>query len=139
MHCALTGKTWALIASRAVTRVLRLVDRDRLLPTVGSATEALLLVRQSSQCTNRSLEYTRGQWHCISLAQPVKSPRGLDGPARPSPGNSDVTDVTNTCRQTPSARHLDPHGGGPILCVRLDIHLRSTVPRATRSAYGHTG
>src|SRR5258708_37438536 len=26
MHCALTGKTWALIASRAVTRLLRLAD-----------------------------------------------------------------------------------------------------------------
>ena len=55
MHCALTGKTWTLITSRAVTRLLRLTDRDRLLPAVGSATEALLLVRQSSRDPNRSL------------------------------------------------------------------------------------
>jgi anti-anti-sigma regulatory factor len=86
MHCALTGKTWALIAGRAVTRLLRLVDRDRLLPAVGSATEALLRVRQSSRCPNRSLGYIRGQWHCISLVRPVKSPRARTEPARPSPG-----------------------------------------------------
>jgi anti-anti-sigma factor len=49
MHCALTGKTWALIASRAVSRLLRLADRDGLLPTVGSATEALLIVRRSNR------------------------------------------------------------------------------------------
>jgi anti-anti-sigma factor len=55
MHCALTGKTWALIASRAVRHVLRLADPDRLLPVVGSATEALLLVRRSSR-GNRLLQ-----------------------------------------------------------------------------------
>ena len=49
MHCALTGTTWALIASRAVSRLLRLADRDRLLPAVGSATEALLIVRRSNR------------------------------------------------------------------------------------------
>jgi anti-anti-sigma factor len=49
MHCTLTGKTWALIASRAVSRLLRLADRDRLLPAVGSATEALLIVRRSNR------------------------------------------------------------------------------------------
>ena len=49
MHCALTGTTWSLIVSRAVSRLLRLADHDRLLPAVGSATEALLIVRRSSR------------------------------------------------------------------------------------------
>lgn len=54
MHYALTGKTWTLIAGRAVSRLLQLADRDRLLPAVGSATEALLLLRRSSR-DHRSL------------------------------------------------------------------------------------
>jgi anti-anti-sigma regulatory factor len=58
MHCALTGRTWALIANRAVRHLLRLADRDRLLPAVGSATEALQLVRRSSR-GNRSLQLVR--------------------------------------------------------------------------------
>jgi len=37
-----------LIASRAVNRLLRVADHDKLLPAVGSATEALLVVRRSS-------------------------------------------------------------------------------------------
>lgn len=48
-QCARTGTTWALITSHAVNRLLRLGDHDKLLPAVGSATEALLLVRGSSR------------------------------------------------------------------------------------------
>ena len=48
MHCARTGTTLVLIASRAVNRLLRVADHDKLLPAVGSATEALLVVRRSS-------------------------------------------------------------------------------------------
>jgi anti-anti-sigma factor len=58
MQCARTGTTCALIASRAVSRLLRLADNDRLLPAVGSATGALLLVRQSSRL-HRSLQLAR--------------------------------------------------------------------------------
>jgi anti-anti-sigma factor len=54
MQCARTGTTLALIASQAVTRLLRVADHDKLLPAVGSATEALLLVRRSSR-DHRSL------------------------------------------------------------------------------------
>jgi anti-anti-sigma factor len=54
-QCARTGTTWALIASRAVNRLLRVGDHDKLLPAVGSATEALLLVRRSSR-GHRSLQ-----------------------------------------------------------------------------------
>ena len=64
MHCAVTGKTWALIASRAVSRLLQLADRDSLLPAVGSATEALLILRRTN----------RGHRHCGSLVRPVKAP-----------------------------------------------------------------
>jgi anti-anti-sigma factor len=49
IQCARTGTTWALITSQAVNRLLRLGDHDKLLPAVGSATEALLLVRRSSR------------------------------------------------------------------------------------------
>jgi Magnesium chelatase, subunit ChlI C-terminal len=49
IECACTGTTWALIASHAVNRLLRVGDHDTLLPAVGSATEALLLVRRSSR------------------------------------------------------------------------------------------
>ena len=55
MQCARTGTTLALIASDAVNRLLRWGDRDQLLPAVGSATEALLLVRRSSR-GHRSLQ-----------------------------------------------------------------------------------
>ena len=55
IQCARTGTTWALIASHAVNRLLRLGDHDKLLPAVGSATEALLLVRRSSR-RHRSLQ-----------------------------------------------------------------------------------
>jgi anti-anti-sigma factor len=58
MQCARTGTTWALIASRAVSRLLRLADPDRLLPAAGSATGALLLVRRSSRL-HRSLQLIR--------------------------------------------------------------------------------
>ena len=54
-QCARTGTTWALIASHAVNRLLRVGDRDTLLPAVGSATEALRLVRRSSR-GRRSLQ-----------------------------------------------------------------------------------
>jgi hypothetical protein len=55
MQCARTGTTWALIASQAVNLLLRVGDHDKLLPAVGSATEALLLVRRSGR-GNRSLQ-----------------------------------------------------------------------------------
>ena len=54
-QCARTGTTWALIANHAVNRLLRVGDHDKLLPAVGSATEALLLVRRSSR-SHRSLQ-----------------------------------------------------------------------------------
>jgi anti-anti-sigma factor len=49
IQCARTGTTWAVIASHAVNRLLRVGDHDKLLPAVGSATEALLRVRRSSR------------------------------------------------------------------------------------------
>jgi anti-anti-sigma factor len=55
MQCARTGTTWALIASQAVNLLLRVADHDTLLPAVGSATEALLLVRRSGR-GHRSLQ-----------------------------------------------------------------------------------
>ena len=55
IQCARTATTWALIASHAVNRLLQVADHDRLLPAVGSATEALLLVRRSSR-VHRSLK-----------------------------------------------------------------------------------
>jgi anti-anti-sigma factor len=55
MQCARTGTTWALIASQAVKLLLRVGDHDKLLPAVGSATEALLLVRRSGR-GQRSLQ-----------------------------------------------------------------------------------
>jgi anti-anti-sigma factor len=55
IQCARTGTTWALIASHAVNRLLRAGDHDKLLPAVGSATEALLLVHRSSR-GRRSLQ-----------------------------------------------------------------------------------
>ena len=54
-QCARTGTTWALIASHAVNRLLRVGDHDTPVPAVGSATEALLLVRRSSRSC-RSLQ-----------------------------------------------------------------------------------
>ena len=58
IQCARAATTWALIASHAVNRLLRVADRDRLLPAVGSATEALLMVRRSSR-VHRSLQVVR--------------------------------------------------------------------------------
>ena len=49
IQCVRTDTTWALIASHAVNRLLRVGDHDKVLPAVGSATEALLLVRRSSR------------------------------------------------------------------------------------------
>jgi anti-anti-sigma factor len=49
IECARTGTTWALISSRAANRSIRVGDHDKLLPAVGSATEALLLVRRRSR------------------------------------------------------------------------------------------
>jgi len=49
IQCTRTSTTGALIASHAVNRLLRVEDHDPLLPAVGSATEALLLVRRSSR------------------------------------------------------------------------------------------
>ena len=49
IQCVRTDKTWALIASHAENRQLRVGDHDKVLPAVGSATEALLLVRRSSR------------------------------------------------------------------------------------------
>lgn len=54
-QCARSDTTLALIASHAVNRLLRVADRDKLLPAVGSAVEALLLIRRSS-CSRRSLQ-----------------------------------------------------------------------------------
>jgi anti-anti-sigma factor len=55
IECARTDTAWALIASHAVNRLLRVGDHDKLLPVVGSATEALLLVRRSAR-GRRSLQ-----------------------------------------------------------------------------------
>ena len=49
VECARAGTRWALIASHAVNRVLRVAGGDNLLPAVGSVTEALLLVHRSSR------------------------------------------------------------------------------------------
>lgn len=49
IQCARTGTTWALIASHAVNRLLRVSDRNMLLPAVGSATEALLVIRRAGR------------------------------------------------------------------------------------------
>ncbi|MGZ5365767.1 MAG: STAS domain-containing protein [Mycobacterium sp.] len=55
MQCARTDTTFVLIARHAVNRLLRWGDREKLLPVVGSATEALLLIRGSNQ-ERRSLQ-----------------------------------------------------------------------------------
>jgi len=55
IECARTDTTWALIAGHAVNRLLRVLGTDKLLPVVGSATEALLLVRRSAR-GRRSLQ-----------------------------------------------------------------------------------
>lgn len=52
--CARTGTTLALIASHAMNRLLRVADHDKLLPAVGSAVEALLLVRRSNLRDDRA-------------------------------------------------------------------------------------
>jgi len=48
-QCAPTGTTWALIASHAVNQLLQVGDHDTRFPAVGSATEALRLVRRPSR------------------------------------------------------------------------------------------
>jgi len=48
-QCARTGTTWALIASHAVNQLLQVGDHDTRFPAVGSATEALRLVRRPSR------------------------------------------------------------------------------------------
>ena len=45
-ECIRTDVRWALISSRAVERLLRVGDGERLVPAVRSATEALHLVRR---------------------------------------------------------------------------------------------
>jgi anti-anti-sigma factor len=47
IECARTDTRWAVIGSHAVHRLLRVGDRDRLVPAVRSATEALQRVRRS--------------------------------------------------------------------------------------------
>jgi anti-anti-sigma factor len=54
-RCVRTHTTWAMIATDAANRLLRVGDHDKLLPVVGSATEALLLVRRSAR-GRRSLQ-----------------------------------------------------------------------------------
>jgi anti-anti-sigma factor len=44
-QCVRTNTKWTLIADHAARRLLRVGDPDKLLPAVGSATEALQLVR----------------------------------------------------------------------------------------------
>lgn len=46
IECAQCGTSWALICGPAVTRLLRVGDRDHTLPAVGSAVEALLRIRR---------------------------------------------------------------------------------------------
>ncbi len=47
IECARCGSSWALIVSPAVTRLLRVGDRDHTLPVVGSPVEALLQIRRA--------------------------------------------------------------------------------------------
>jgi anti-anti-sigma factor len=54
-RCVRTHTTWAIIATDAANRLLRVGDHDKLLPVVGSTTEALLLVRRSAR-GRRSLQ-----------------------------------------------------------------------------------
>ena len=46
MECTRADTRWAVIGSHAVHRLLRVADRDRLVPAVRSATEALQRVRR---------------------------------------------------------------------------------------------
>jgi anti-anti-sigma factor len=48
-ECIRTDIKLALIASRAVERLLRVGDRERLIPAVGSATEALHVLRRRNR------------------------------------------------------------------------------------------
>jgi anti-anti-sigma factor len=47
LECLRVDTRWALIASRAVHRLLRIGDREQLVPAVRSATEALHCVRRA--------------------------------------------------------------------------------------------
>jgi anti-anti-sigma factor len=49
LECLRKDTRWALIASRAVHRLLRIGDREHLVPAVRSATEALHCVRRSNR------------------------------------------------------------------------------------------
>jgi len=55
IECVRTDTRWAVIGSHAVHRLLRVGDRDRLVPAVRSATEALQRVRRSGR-NKRSLQ-----------------------------------------------------------------------------------
>jgi anti-anti-sigma factor len=49
LECVRTDTRWALIGSHAVHRLLRIGDRESLVPAVRSATEALHRVRRASR------------------------------------------------------------------------------------------
>jgi anti-anti-sigma factor len=49
LECLRNDTRWALISSRAVQRLLRIGDREHLVPAVRSATEALHCVRRSKR------------------------------------------------------------------------------------------
>jgi anti-anti-sigma factor len=53
MECMRTDTRWALIASHAVHRLLRVGDREQLIPAVRSATEALHRVRRARRARRR--------------------------------------------------------------------------------------
>ncbi|HTY27357.1 MAG TPA: STAS domain-containing protein [Mycobacterium sp.] len=44
VRCAQTGSRWALVTGDAVSRLLRVCDRDNTLPTADSVPEAITLV-----------------------------------------------------------------------------------------------
>jgi anti-anti-sigma regulatory factor len=54
-RCARAHTKWTLIVDRAASRLLRVGDPEKLLPAVGSAAEAVQLVRQSGR-DHRSLQ-----------------------------------------------------------------------------------
>jgi anti-anti-sigma factor len=55
IECVRVDTRWAVIGSHAVHRLLRVGDRDQLVPAVRSATEALQRVRRSRR-TQRTLQ-----------------------------------------------------------------------------------
>ncbi len=58
IECARCGTSWALIGGPAVTRLLRVGDRDHTLPVVGSPVEALLRIRRARREHRRLLAVT---------------------------------------------------------------------------------